>query len=147
MRGRHVGARAVAAAEHMRIEFVRKLKVGAARVKLDTVSIPEEDGWVNELHLTLESPGHPAIVEAIDANLLTVEWANLILANNPVPVRAVVGISAKRTSCECGGNLAWFAQTTLYGYPAGEISLGCCCHTPTTALVQRLTDNVWNRHG
>ena len=147
MKGRHVGAKAIAAAEHMRIEFVRRLKVGVAKVKLDTVSIPGDDRWVNELHLTLESPGRPAIVESIDANMLAIDWAHSILNREQVPIRAVVGIVSRPTSCACGGSYAWFAKTTLYGNPAGEISLGCTCHTLAVQLIDRLEEHVWSRNG
>lgn len=145
--GRPLGAMATPAAEMMRMEFVRGMKLEGGEVMLDTASLPGPDGgWddsIQEVHLTYRKKNGEVHVEKIDARLFALQWAESIHYDSAPPARAVVGIVAHPTSCRCGGDMAWLARTTLYGAPAGDIMLGCCCHTDATRLIQALRTHVW----
>lgn len=146
---RWLGVATVRAREVMRSEFLAHRLQSGANVWADIVQLPGANGWTDgprELHLTYRPKKKGAtVVEAIDVRRLAIDWALMIEHDTEFPTRVVSGIVARPTSCQCGGSEAWLAQTLIHGQPAGEIMLGCTCHTTAEQLIDRLRQHVWER--
>lgn len=139
------------ATDEMRQDFVRVEHVDGT-ILLDTCVVPggkahygDDAKFTLNLSFVPRRRNEPRVEEAVDARELAITWFAGMRHNSTVSRRQIQGIKKLRTSCICGGTAAWFAETTIDGMAAGEISLGCICHTTAQQLIDRMEAHIWER--